>query len=74
MTRPCPCGSGKDRYELRDARGISCGYVCEDCEATKRAGYRPEIFTDPNYDADEPIEPEDDGPAPFPPFGSNWGF
>jgi hypothetical protein len=43
-TRLCPCGSGKSRYELRDAAGISCGLVCDDCEAAKRAKYRPEIF------------------------------
>lgn len=57
--KTCNCGSGLERFELRDARGISCGYVCDKCEAKKRAGYRPEIFADGAYEADEPIEPED---------------
>ena len=56
----CPnCKSGKRRYELLDARGISCGYVCEDCEKEKKSHYRPEIFEDSCYYSDEPIEPED---------------
>lgn len=59
MTKLCTCGSGKERFELRDARGIFCAFVCDDCEARKRAGYRPEIFTNAAYHADEPIEPED---------------
>lgn len=54
----CPCGSGLSRYELVDARGISCGYVCTDCEAAKRAKYRMDIFNDRNYWADEEIEEE----------------
>jgi hypothetical protein len=53
---PCICGSGKERYELVDARGIFCGYVCEDCEKEKKARYRPEIFEDGNYECDEQIE------------------
>lgn len=57
--RPCGCGSGQTRYVLYDARGIACGYVCSRCEAKKRAQYRPEIFTDANYWADEPIDEED---------------
>lgn len=56
MTRPCPCGSGQPRRELRDARGIFCAFVCARCEADKRARYRPEIFEDAAYEADEPIE------------------
>ncbi len=52
----CYCRSGKERYPLSDARGIFCGYVCEDCEEEKRAMFRPEIFTDGNYIADEQIE------------------
>lgn len=59
MSGTCPCGSGKDKYALNDARGIFCCYVCEDCEEEKKSHYRPEIFTDGNYEADEPIEPED---------------
>lgn len=55
----CFCGSGKPRYELVDARGIFCCYVCEDCEAEKKSKYRPDIFEDANYWADEPIDEEE---------------
>lgn len=56
--RLCDCGSGLTPHEDHDKRGISIGYVCDKCKASKRSKYRPEIFTDPNYYADEPIEPE----------------
>lgn len=52
----CPCGSGLTRHDLVDARGIFCTFVCSKCAKAKRAKYRPEIFTDSNYWADEPIE------------------
>jgi len=52
----CPCGSSLPRRDLVDARGIFCAFVCDFCEPHKRACYRPEIFTDPNYWTDEPIE------------------
>ena len=54
----CACGSNKERFPLHDARGIFCAYVCDDCEKEKKSQYRPEIFTDGNYWADEPIEEE----------------
>lgn len=54
--KPCPCGSGKPREDLVDARGIFCTFVCEECEDDKRSRYNLNIFTDPAYDADEPIE------------------
>ena len=54
--QPCSCGSGKPRDDLSDARGIFCCFTCEDCEQTKRDKYRPEIFEDNQYDADEAIE------------------
>jgi hypothetical protein len=56
----CNCGSFYPKYELVDARGIFCTYVCEMCEPEKRKQFRTEIFEDANYDHDEPIE-EDDG-------------
>lgn len=59
MTKLCSCGSGKVREPLYDARGIFCSYVCPKCVAKVKAGYRPEIFSDGQYEADEPIEPED---------------
>jgi len=55
----CPCGSGHFPWELTDARGIFCSYVCQSCEAKVRAKYRPDIFTDSQYWADEQIEPEE---------------
>jgi len=55
---PCNCGSGLDRRELVDARGIFCSFVCDKCERRKRAEFRPDIFTDSNYWADEPIDSE----------------
>ena len=39
---------GDHVWELVDARGISCGMVCEKCVKQRKASYRPEIFTDPN--------------------------
>lgn len=43
--RLCMCGSGLERYSLEDAAGMFCGYVCEKCEAKKRAEYDPRIFS-----------------------------
>jgi len=54
--RACNCGSGKPRRALYDARGIFCAYVCNTCEADKRATYRDDVFNDPDYWHDEPIE------------------
>lgn len=56
--RLCPCGSGHERWELRDARGLFCCFVCQDCAARKRLAFRPEIFTDPNYVTEEAIDDE----------------
>jgi hypothetical protein len=52
------CARG-ERWDLTDARGIFCCFVCPKCERAKRTRYRPEIFEDSQYWADEPIEPED---------------
>lgn len=52
----CRCGSGKERRELNDARGIFVAYVCDDCEATVKKRYRADIFTNPGYETDEPID------------------
>lgn len=40
----CSCGSGLERYPLKDAAGIFCAYVCEKCKAAKRSTYNPTIF------------------------------
>lgn len=49
------CERGR-RWALHDARGIFCCYVCDACEADKRARYRAEVLTDAGYEADEAIE------------------
>ena len=56
--KTCTCGSGEPRRELVDARGIFCTFVCDQCEDRKRATYRPDIFTDSDYPADERIDEE----------------
>ena len=57
--RPCPCGSGLDSYWQFDARGIELCRACPKCRKEKLARYRPEVLTDSQYQADEPIEPQD---------------
>lgn len=52
----CSCHSKKPSRELFDARGIYISRVCDDCETRIRRRYRAEIFTDPNYYAEEPID------------------
>lgn len=43
-----------------DARGIPLCRVCIKCKKQKLAKYRPEVLTAADYEADEPIEPEDE--------------
>ena len=54
----CPCHSKKPSRELFDARGIYVARVCDECEPKVRKKYRTEIFTNPNYYAEEPIDDE----------------
>ena len=58
MTRlqECNCGSGEWPEAIHDARGIFVAYVCSKCQARKLQGYRPEIFINPDYWHDEPID------------------
>jgi len=56
MFKDCNCGSGLERFELIDARGIFCAFVCDSCEDEKRARYRADVFESSDYWADEPIE------------------
>ena len=56
MCKKCNCGSGLERYELVDADGIFCKFVCEKCEEAEMKKYNPKIFTD-WYD--EPYWPDD---------------
>jgi hypothetical protein len=39
-----------------DARGIPLTRVCEECRAEKLYRVRPEVLTNPNYEANEPID------------------
>jgi 7-cyano-7-deazaguanine synthase in queuosine biosynthesis len=54
--RPCPCGSGKDSTWACDARGIELCRTCASCHKRQMKRYRPDVLTDSNYWADEPIE------------------
>ena len=56
--KECSCGSGLERWAEYDARGIFLTYVCEGCCASKLSGFRSDVLSDPNYEADEPIEEE----------------
>ena len=54
MKKSCTWENHKDgraTWIMYDARGISCGRVCAECEDTVRAKYRPEIFTNSRYSA-----------------------
>ena len=52
----CDCGSGEYPRAISDARGIYVCRACHVCEDRKLSGYRPEIFTNPQYAALERIE------------------
>lgn len=47
------------RWDEYDARGIYLCKVCERCERDKLAAYRPEVLTDPGYELDEEVYPDD---------------
>ena len=57
--KPCNCGSGEIWEPVEDARGIFVAYVCSKCEEEKLGGFRKDIFTDSQYEADEPIESDE---------------
>ena len=40
----CRCGSELPRYDLTDAAGIFCCFVCDECEAEKKKKFNPDIF------------------------------
>lgn len=56
MTIPHQCDRG-ERFAIYDVHRIFCCYACPKCEREKRARYRAEIFTDPNYETTEEAEP-----------------
>lgn len=43
-------------WDEYDARGIYLCRVCRFCVKQKLSRYRPDVLSDPNYWADEPIE------------------
>ena len=55
--RPCSCGSGLTSRWVNDARGIPLARCCDKCRDEKLSHYRPEVLTDPQYEAHEDIEP-----------------
>lgn len=52
----CICNSGRTQHALFDARMIFIAYVCDECVDKVRGRYRPEVFTDPNYETTEDID------------------
>lgn len=54
--KPCTCGSGRNSWWENDARGIPLARVCTECKEKKLSVYRPEVLTNSQYEADEPIE------------------
>ena len=54
MNDQCACGSGEQRYPLKDGYGFFLTYVCDSCVKRRRQEFRGNIFE--QYDADEPIE------------------
>lgn len=50
---------GDGSWWENDARGIPLARVCEECREEKLKEFRPEVLTNPNYEANEPIEPEE---------------
>lgn len=56
--RPCTCDSGEVAEPHYDARGIFLCYACSTCWPEKQKRYRADVLTNPNYDAEEAIEPD----------------
>ena len=52
---PHVCWGARKRV-IYDARGIYAFSCCAICEQEKRARFRPEVFTDPDYACDEPVD------------------
>lgn len=46
----------EDSWWEHDARGIPLCRVCDKCRDIKLSVYRPEVLTNPDYWADEPID------------------
>lgn len=57
--RKCDCGSGEYSEAEYDARGIFLTYACPKCKKEKLSKYRSDVLMNSQYEADEPIEPEE---------------
>lgn len=55
----CSCGSGLVTTMQYDARGIPLGRTCRQCHKRRMARFRAEVLFNPNYEAEEPIEPDE---------------
>jgi len=60
--RLCDCGSGEYSEWEYDARGIELCRCCDKCRNQRLAGFRPEVLTNPDYECDEDIEPDQGEP------------
>ena len=49
---------GEHSWWEHDAIGIPLCKVCDRCEEAKLSMYRPDVLSNPNYQADEQIEEE----------------
>ena len=56
--RTCDCGSGEFGNPQFDARGIYLTRTCPRCHDTKMRKYRRDVLKNPQYECDEPIDPE----------------
>lgn len=57
MCRRCESNEPEERHY--DARGIYLGFACIHCEKEFLKQFRRDVLTDPNYECDEDIEPDD---------------
>jgi hypothetical protein len=57
--RPCDCGSRLMSRWVLDARNIPLVRACDKCREDKLSHFRKDVLTNPNYEADEPIEPDE---------------
>jgi hypothetical protein len=52
----CSCGSDVEPEKIYDARGIYLTRACPRCQPEKLSRFRPEVLTNPRYEADEDID------------------
>ena len=52
----CSCGSGQRADAIYDARNIFLTFACDKCRKEKLSRFRPDVLTNSNYWADEPID------------------